>query len=168
MRIRDATPADAPAIARIYNEGMDDKGTFETEHRTAHERELWLRGRDRRHPVLVAERADGAIEGWASLNRFSPRKVYDGVADVSIYVERASRGRGVGRQLMSALEERAVALDFYKLTLVVFTTNLSAIALYRACGYREVGVYLRHGTLDGEWKDNLIMEKLIGRGRVGD
>ena len=73
INIRTATPADVPAITRIYNEGIRDRlATLETEERTPEERLAWLQARDERHPVLVAER-EGAVAGWGSLNVFNPR-----------------------------------------------------------------------------------------------
>jgi len=88
MDIRDATAADARSIARIYNQGIEDRvATLETESRTPDERRGWLAGRTARHPVLVAVEA-ARVVGWASLNPFNPRPAYDHVADLSVYVER--------------------------------------------------------------------------------
>src|SRR5881628_3562611 len=98
VHVRLATPDDADAICRIYNQGIEDRvATLETELRTPDERRQWLAARSARHPVIVAEDADGAVLGWGSLNVFNSRQAYRFVADFSIYVERAARGRGVGR-----------------------------------------------------------------------
>ena len=92
IRIRLAQPADAPAIADIYNQGIRDRAaTLETEERSPEERAAWLAARDQRHPVYVAE-LDGGIVAWGSLNPFSPRPAYQWVADFSVYVDRAKRG----------------------------------------------------------------------------
>ncbi|MBI2466781.1 MAG: GNAT family N-acetyltransferase, partial [Candidatus Rokubacteria bacterium] len=105
--VRDATAADAAAICRIYNQGIQDRiATLETEERTPEERRAWLEGRSPRHPVIVAE-AGGEVVGWGSLNVFNPRRAYDHVADFSLYVERDWRGRGVGGRLLDALIARA-------------------------------------------------------------
>src|SRR5947208_15013368 len=97
VTIRDAAPADAEAICRIYNQGIEDRvATLETELRTPAERRQWLANHSPRHPVIVAE-TNGESVGWGSPNVFNPREAYRFVADFSVYVARAGRGRGVGR-----------------------------------------------------------------------
>jgi len=161
LTIRDATLADAEAIRRIYNEGIEDRvATLETETRTAAERREWLAARGNRHPVLVAQ-IDGAAAGWASLNRFNPRPVYDHVADLSVYVDRAWRGHGVGRALLGAVIERARAIGYHKLVLAAFPDNAAGMALYARMGFTRVGVYREQGLLDGRWVDVVVMERLL-------
>ena len=161
LRIRNATLADAEAISRIYNQGIEDRvATLETETRTAAERREWLAARGARHPVLVAE-IDGAAAGWASLNRFNPRPVYDHVADLSVYVDRAWRGHGVGRALLGAVIERARAIGYHKMVLTAFPDNAAGMALYARMGFTRVGVYREQGLLDGRWVDVVVMERLL-------
>ena len=106
VAVRLATAEDAAAICEIYNQGIDDRiATLETERRTPEERRQWLAARSSRHPVIVAEAAESAPIAWASLNPFNPRRAYDHVADISVYVERGWRGRGVGRRLLERLVE---------------------------------------------------------------
>ena len=50
----------------------------------------------------------------------------------------------------------------YKLTSRIFTTNAASRAVHRAAGFAEVGVQRRHGRLDGEWKDCVLVERLLG------
>jgi L-amino acid N-acyltransferase YncA len=161
LAIRPAAIADAAAICRIYNQGIEDRqATLETALRTPDERRAWLEGRSPRHPVLVAERS-GAIVGWASLNPFNPRACYDHVGDFSLYVERASRGSGVGRRLLEALIARARELSYHKLVLAAFPDNAAGRALYARCGFRTVGIYREQGMLDGKWVDVILMEQLL-------
>jgi L-amino acid N-acyltransferase YncA len=166
--VRDAVAADAAAICRIYNEGIEDRlATLETELRTPAERAEWLAARGPRHPVIVATeaaltaRAALAPIGWASLNRFNPRPAYDHVADLSVYVARAARGRGAGQTLLTTLVERARGLGYHKMVLAAFPTNKAGIALYRRAGFTEVGVYREQGLLDGRWVDVVVMERLL-------
>ena len=161
-RIRPATAEDAEAICRIYNQGIEDRvATLETELRTPEERRRWLAARGPRHPVIVAEDEGGAVLGWGSLNAFNPREAYRFVADFSIYVERAARGRGVGRAMLQHLVELGRAHGYHKLVLSAFPTNDSGMALYTRLGFRTVGVYREQGRLDGRWVDTIIMEKLL-------
>lgn len=162
LAIRDATLDDAPAIARIYNQGIEDRvATLETELRSADERAEWLAARSERHPVLVVE--DGAgIVGWASLNRFNPRPAYDHVADFSVYVAREARGRGAGNALLAALIARAQSLGYHKLVLAAFPTNAPGMRLYERHGFTRVGIYHEQGLLDGQWVDVVLMERMLG------
>jgi phosphinothricin acetyltransferase len=159
--IRPATVADAAALCRIYNQGIQDRvATLETGERTPEERAQWLEARGPRHPVLVAE-SDGAVVGWASLNVFNPRRAYEHVADLSLYVEREWRGRGVGRRLLDALVARARELGYHKLVLAAFPWNEAGMRAYQRAGFRAVGIYREQGRLDGRWVDTIVMEKIL-------
>jgi L-amino acid N-acyltransferase YncA len=161
LRVRAATVADAAAICRIYNQGIQDRvATLETEERSPEERAQWLAARGPRHSVLVAEE-DGAVVGWASLNVFNARRAYDHVADLSLYVERDWRGRGVGRRLLEALITRARELGYHKLVLAAFPWNAAGMRAYSRAGFREVGIYREQGRLDGRWVDTVVMEKIL-------
>jgi phosphinothricin acetyltransferase len=164
MRIRNATPEDAAAIARIYNQGIEDRlATLETTLRDAGERGAWMAAKGPRYPVLVAEDDSGEILGWGSLNQFNPRPAYDHVVDFSVYVAREARGRRIGSLLLSELEARARELGFHKLVLAAFPHNTAGMKLYERHGFRTVGIYKEQGKLDGNWVDVIIMEKLLGQ-----
>ncbi len=127
--IRDAAVGDAAAISAIYNQGILDRiATLEIEERTPEERAQWLAARGPRHPVVVTER-DGMVVGWGSLNQFNPRKAYDYVADFSVYVERAWRGKGVGGAVLRTLIARAKELRYHKMVLSAFPWNAGGMAL---------------------------------------
>jgi len=159
MKARDAAVADAPAIARIYNEGIDDRvATFETRHRTADDVVQWLDGR---HPVVVIEDDAGDVIAFAATSIYRPRDCYAGIAEFSVYASRAARGRGAGRMAMEALFTAARDAGFWKLVSRVFVENTASRALLRATGFREVGIYEKHGQLDGVWRDVVIVEKLL-------
>ena len=157
---RPATEADVPAITAIYNQGIADRvGTFETEPRAHAQVAAWL---GRRYPVLVVEDADGAVVAWASTSSYRDRECYAGIAEFSVYVGREHRGRGAGRVALDALKTAAAEAGFWKLLSRIFTENAASRALCLAAGFREVGVYERHGKLDGVWRDVVIVECLIG------
>ena len=159
MNARPATAADAEAIARIYNEGIEDRvATFETRPRAAADVAAWLDGV---HPVVVVEDG-GDVVAFAATSTYRPRDCYAGIAEFSVYVARAARGRGLGRVAMEALMNAAEAAGFWKLVSRVIVENTASRALLRALGFREVGTYERHGKLDGEWRDTVIVEKLLG------
>ncbi len=160
ITIRRASHADAAAIAAIYNQGIEDRGaTFETALRTAADI-LTRLGDDERFPTLVAEDR-GEVLGWAGLSSYRPRLCYAGIAEFSIYLERGARGRGIGRQLLTSLIGVAAERGYWKLVSRVFPFNTASRALCGACGFREVGVYEKHARLDGEWRDVVVVERLI-------
>jgi phosphinothricin acetyltransferase len=160
ITIREAQPPDAEAIARIYNQGIEERAaTFETQPRTAQDIAVKLTDRER-YPVLVATEGDAVI-GWAGLSTYRPRACYSGIAEFSIYLDPAARNRGVGRRLLTALVDAARDCGYWKLVSRVFPFNTASRALCKACGFREVGTYEKHGQLDGHWLDVVIVERLI-------
>ena len=159
LRTRAATAADAASIAAIYNEGIADHvATFETEPRTPDQIAAWLGGR---YPVVVVEN-EGRIVAWAACSSYRSRACYAGIAEFSVYVARADRGRGAGRAAMEALLAAAAAAGFWKLVSRVFVENEASRAMLRGLGFREVGTYERHARLDGAWRDVVIVERLLG------
>ena len=158
MRARLATPDDAEAIARIYNQGIDDRvATFETRPRTREDARGWFDGV---HPIVVVGEAD-QIVAFASTSTYRPRACYAGIAEFSVYVARDFRGRGAGRLAMEALIREAERAGFWKLVSRVFPENAASLRLLRALGFREVGRYEKHAQLDGAWRDVIIVERLI-------
>ena len=160
IHVRAAAPGDAPAIAAIYNQGIAERAaTFETEPRSAADITDRLAHSDR-YPLLVA--VDGeTVAGWAGLSSYRPRACYSGIAEFSIYLDRSARGRGIGRDLLNALIASAADRGYWKLVSRIFPFNTASRALCRSCGFREVGVYEKHGCLDGQWLDVIIVERLI-------
>lgn len=160
MAIRSAIEADTEAIAAIYNEGIADRvATFETRPRAPDEVTAWLSDR---LPLLVAIGEDGAVLGFARVSPYSDRCVYAGVGEHGVYVARAARGQQVGRRLLDALAAASEQAGLYKLTSRLFADNAASRAVHLAAGFEEVGIQRRHGRLDGEWKDCVLVERLLG------
>lgn len=160
VHVRDAVRGDAESIAAIYNQGIEDRvATFETQPRTASDILARL-GEADRFPILVAVDGDRVV-GWAGLSSYRPRACYAGIAEFSIYFDRAARGRGLGRQLLAALIDAARDRGYWKLVSRVFTFNTASRGVCRSCGFREVGIYEKHARLDGRWLDVVIVERLI-------
>jgi arsenate reductase len=157
-----ATLADAAAIARIYNEGIEERiATFETEPRSTAQIETQLAEKGDRYPTIVVERG-GDIVAWAGAGPYRTREAYSGVAEHSVYTARHARGSGAGRAALGALAREYEARGFWKLVSRIFPENRASLVLHERAGFRVVGVYRRHGRLAGEWRDCVIVERLLG------
>ncbi len=155
--VRRAAPADAAAIAEIYNEALAERrSTFETEPRAGED------FADALGAMLVAENAGGRVAGWARSRPYSERACYAGIREASVYVAGAARGRGLGRRLLGALAAEIARGGGWKVVGLVFESNAAARALCRGAGCREVGLLRRHGRLDGQWRDVVLVELLVG------
>ena len=151
---------DATAIARIYNEGIEDRlATFETEPRTEADIGEWL---EDGIPLVVAEDGDGVV-AWAAAHPYRPaREAYRGIGEFSVYVARDRRSLGAGRAALAALIEAAGARGYWKLPEPGLPGERGQPCAGALAGFREVGVYRRHGRLDGVWRDVVIVERLLG------
>jgi L-amino acid N-acyltransferase YncA len=161
LRVRTAEPPDAEAIAAIYNQGIEERlATFQT--RMHDPGELELKVEQRGGQLLVAE-AEGEVVGWAGWSGYDdPAEHYAGVGECAVYVARDARRGGVAAELLAAIAEAAPKAGMHKLIAKIFTANEASIELFRRAGYGEVGVHRRHGRLEGEWRDVLVMERLLG------
>lgn len=149
---------DTPAMTQIYNEGIEDRvGTFETRPRSHDDVRAWFDGV---HPLVVVER-DGRLVAFGSTSSYRSRDCYAGIAEFSVYVLRAMRGQGAGRVAMEALIAAAAQAGYWKLVSRIFVENTASRSLMARVGFREVGIYEKHGKLDGVWRDAVIVERII-------
>ncbi|MBU6123034.1 GNAT family N-acetyltransferase [Hymenobacter siberiensis] len=145
-----------PAVRTIYAEGMaTGMATFTTELPTW---QAWDTGH---LPTcrLVATDETGTVLGWVALSPVSGRCVYAGVAEVSVYVAAAARGRGMGPALMKALVAESKQNGLWTLQAGIFPENTASVRLHEAVGFRQVGRRERIGQLRGMWHDTLLLER---------
>ena len=143
------------SVRAIYREGIaTGDATFETE---APEWELWDAAHLRCCRLVALE--GESVAGFAALSPVSSRKVYEGVAEVSVYVGARFRGKGVGRALLEALIRESEAAGIWTLQAGVFPENAASVALHLACGFREAGRRERVGKLAGRWRDTVLLER---------
>jgi phosphinothricin acetyltransferase len=148
------TEADWPAVAAIWAEGIaTGNATFETEPPSWAAFDATRKSEGR----FVAEDG-GTVVGWAALSAVSSRPCYAGVAENSVYVASAARGRGVGTALMEALTAAAAAAGIWTIQTSVFPENAASIALHERAGFRVVGRRERIAELGGVWRDTLFLE----------
>lgn len=149
------TPAHWPEVVAIFREGIaTGNATFESD---APPWERW----DAAHLAagrLVA--AGGArVAGWVALGRVSDRCAYAGVAEVSLYVAAAARGRGVGGLLLDGVIEAAERAGLWTLQAGIFPENAASLALFDGRGFRRLGRRERIGRLGGKWRDVWLLER---------
>ena len=165
--VRLARLADASAITTIYNQGIEERNaTFETEPRTVAQINAQLTDKGEHYPTVVVER-DGQVVAWASAGLYRGRPCYAGIAEHSVYVERRARGTGAGHVALEHLCHLYTDLGFWKLVSRIFPENTASLGLHERVGFRVVGVYHRHGKVDGVWRDCVIVEKLLGDAASG-
>jgi L-amino acid N-acyltransferase YncA len=149
-------PADWPAVAAIYAEGIaTGTATFQT---GAPGWDDW----DRDHRTdcrLVARDEDDTVVGWAALAPVSGRCVYAGVAEVSVYVAAAVRGNRIGGKLLRALVAASETVGLWTLQAGIFPENAASLAVHEGCGFRVVGRRERIGQMNGKWRDVLLLER---------
>jgi L-amino acid N-acyltransferase YncA len=159
LTIRKATEQDLPAIAEIYNQGIRARSaTFEIRDRSADDIRSWLA--QLQYPLLVAEK-DKQVIGWIHASSYRARECYAGIAEFSVYVSEHSKGQKVGDALMSTFLIACEEAGFWKVLSRIFPENTASRALCKKYGFREVGIYEKHGQLEGVWKDVVIVEKLL-------
>jgi phosphinothricin acetyltransferase len=156
--VRAAIRDDAGRIAEIYNQGIADRvATFETDLRRTGQVEGWF---DSDYPVCVAGHGQ-TVFAYAVAFPYRSRPCYDGVREFSVYAARDGRGQGFGNAALNALVARAKDRGWWKLLSRVFPENEASRRLCASLGFREVGIYQKHAQLDGQWRDVVIVEKLL-------
>ena len=149
------TAADWDAVREIYREGIATRNaTIETEAPAWNE---W--NANHRPDCRLVARSGGKVLGWVVLSPVSQKPAYSGVAEESIYVAASARGTGVGKALLSALIEESEEAGIWSLEAWIFPENTASIALHKSVGFREIGVQERKGSLDGVWRDVVLMER---------
>src|ERR1700688_4055148 len=163
LQIRQAQEDDASPLCEIFNEAVQDRlETFDSEPRAVDDQRLRIAAaeQDPKHPILVAELRNW-IAGWAALAPYDGRIALDDIGEVYIYVRRAFRSYGVGRQLMRAVQDAAGKLGYRKLIGRILVQNQDGLNLCRATGWREVGRHSSHVRLNDGLRDVMLVEYLI-------
>jgi phosphinothricin acetyltransferase len=166
IQIRPSRDTDVAAITALYSHHvLHGTGSFETDPPSA--ADMASRRADvlsKNLPYLVAER-DGELLGFAYCNWFKPRPAYRFSAEDSIYLADGARGQGLGARLLAALSQAAEAVGVRKLIAVIGdSANAGSVGVHRAQGFSHVGVLKDCGWKFGEWRDVVLMEKVLGEG----
>jgi L-amino acid N-acyltransferase YncA len=147
--------SDWPNVRDIYLEGLaTGNASFQTE---APDFPGWDIGHLEECRLVAREGAE--MGGWAALSPVSQRACYTGVAEVSIYVAAAYRGKGVGRRLLDALIAESERNGIWTLQAGIFPENRASLALHERAGFRVVGRRERIGQRGGQWRDTVLLER---------
>jgi L-amino acid N-acyltransferase YncA len=155
MTIRAFSGHDWAAVGDIYDQGLRTRNaTFETQ---VPDYETWIK-KFHSHLLWVAV-IDDVVVGWAGLQPMSPRKVYEGVVEVTIYIDASHAGKGIGRSLMNHLIDESEKAGIWTLYASIFPENTASIRLHRSVGFREIGYREKIGQLDGQWRNTVLFER---------
>lgn len=153
--IRFLKKEDYPSCAQIYKEGMaTGLATFETQ---VPDWNTWNKKFLKEVRLLAA--IGNEILGWCALSPFSSREVYRGVAEVTLYIDSRSQGKGIGKMLLRECIAQSEEQGIWTLQAKIFSQNKRSLALFEKCGFRIVGVREKLGMRDGIWHDNILMER---------
>jgi len=153
--VRPLEPGDWPEVVQIYADGIaTGNATFET---SVPSWERWDAAHLTDHRFVAVE--GGAVIGWIALTAYSDRCCYEGVADLSVYVARETRGRGVGRLLLECAIASSERGGIWTLQAGVMAENTASLALHERAGFRVVGRRERIGVLNGKWRDVVLLER---------
>ena len=155
MKIRPMEPGDAGDVLRIYQAGLDGgEASFET---AAPAWEAFAAAKLDGHSWVAVE--DDKVVGWIAVTAVSPRPVYAGVVEHSVYVDPAAQGRGVARALLDALIASTEADGIWTIQSAVFPENTASLRLHEKAGFRVVGIRERIGRHHGRWRDVVLIER---------
>ncbi|WP_313391917.1 N-acetyltransferase family protein [Sphingobium yanoikuyae] len=160
MTIRDAGPADAPAIAAIYNDAVVNTTAIWNDHQVdAADRLVWMAERQEQgYPVLVAVDALDSVVGYASFGDWRAWDGYRNTVEHSVYVRADQRGAGIGKALMLALIDRARAIGKHVMVAGIEAGNIGSIRLHEQLGFTQVGLLPQVGMKFGRWLDLAFLQ----------
>ena len=155
MLLRPMQDRDWEQVARIYADGMATGiATFEQDLPDFMD---WDAAHMKQCRIVAED--DGRIMGWVALSPVSSRCVYGGVGEVSVYIDREARGRGIGKMLMEQLIKESEKAGLWTLQSGIFPENIASVKLHENTGFRYIGKRERIGKINGKWKDNLLFER---------
>jgi len=155
LEIEEMILAEWNQVKAIYIEGINTgNATFQTAAPTWDE---WDSGHNKKCRYVA--KISGEVVGWIALSPISNREVFEGVAEVSIYLNNSIKGMGIGSRLLAYLIEQSEHNGFWTLQAMIFPENIGSIKLHKKFGFEEVGTRKQMGRLNGAWRDVVLLER---------
>lgn len=166
LHIRDATPADIPAIAALYADEVRERvATYEYD--VPDEAEMARRMREVQaagYPYVVAE-VDGAFAGYAYASSYRSRIGYRWTVEDTVYLLPSQQGKGIGKALLQHLIDSCAARGYRQMVAVIGEpANGPSVALHEKLGFRTIGIFPGLGRKHGRWLDTVQMQRALGPG----
>ena len=159
-QIREAKESDLGRITEIYNQAiLTTTATFDTEPKTTEERKEWFQKHSEKYPLIVAE-LEGRVIGWASLTPWSDRCAYSDTAEISLYIDEAYRGKGIGKKLMSEIMEAGHRAKLHTVIARISEGNEVSVQMHKKAGFIIIGNMREVGRKFGKLLDVLLMQKI--------
>ena len=165
LHIRLTELKDIPAITDIYNDAIiNTTATFDTEIKTVDDRMEWFKNHGEKYPVISAE-INGAVIGWASLTKWSDRCAYEKTAEVSVYIQKDFRGKGIGKKLLEQLIAQGEKAGIHYMLTRISEGNESSIHIHELFGFEHIGVMKEVGFKFGKFLNVHLMQKVFSDNR---
>lgn len=161
LTIREATINDLQAMLAIYNEAiLNQTSTFDLEEQTMEQRKIWFSKYGSKYPLIVAD-FDGQVVGYASLSPFRDKEAYDKTVEISVYIDKGQRGRGIGKALMAKILELAKTLNYHTVIAGITAGNEVSVKIHENFGFEYIGCFKEVGYKFNQWQDVLFYQKMI-------
>ncbi|MCD8213172.1 MAG: N-acetyltransferase family protein [Campylobacter sp.] len=149
-------------MTEIYNDAVSDKNaTADLRTVSVQSRERWFDAHGENRPIYVLKDKSGKILAWCSLSDYYPREAYRITAEISLYVRKDARGKGVGKELLAHVLNLALNFGIYNIVAVIFADNAASVNLFRNFGFEEWGNLPKVCVLGENFKDILILGKKL-------
>ena len=160
VQIREAEESDLGRITEIYNQAiLNTTATFDTEPKTIEKQKEWFQKHSKKYPLLVAE-LESCVLGWASLTPWSDRCAYSDTAEISLYIDEAHRGKGIGKKLMSEIIEAGYRAKLHTVIARIAEGNEISVQMHKQRGFTVIGNMKEVGRKFGKLLDVLLMQKI--------
>jgi L-amino acid N-acyltransferase len=162
VKVRDATEADLPAMLDIYNDiVINSSANFDLQPSSLEKRRQWFNKHGGRYPLIIAEAPQGKIAGYCCISPFREKDGYLKTVELSVYVDRESRRRGVATLLMREILDRAKELEYHSVVSCIAGSNEPSVKLHDSLGFQYMGRLKQVGFKFSRWEDDVYYQLVL-------